>query len=269
MSTDVSTDLPTEVQEQLQAMFAAAQTTLRKREQDAKARNAAAVQAQQAEISNSWAEALLSLYGVLPIWIYPYIQQPTVMYTKQNRERGETEYSFVEITVPGCNPIAAWITPGRGGTVRYEVMQPHLFQDEDTDVWYVSNIMDGIRHNKWAIEQIGDWDIAVTLFKAHEAFLTRLDLEFQAEQRNTYEPEPAPIVPDPDPAPVVPDPIDQARQLVNMLSNSKLIKQVRMDTSEEAEDFADERTLVLSAVGLAVAHHVSRVADALEHIQWR
>ena len=260
----VSTDLPTEVTEQMQAMFAAGQATLRKRQQDAQARNAAALQAEQAEISNSWAEAMQSLYAALPIWIYPYIQQPMVMYSKQNRERGETEYSFVEITVPGCNPIAAWILPGRAGTVRYEVMAPHLFEDDDTGVWYVSNIVEGQRHNKWAIEQIGEWDIAVTLFKAHEAYLNRLDLEFQAEERNTYEPEtllvPAPE-PEPDPAPAIPDPIDQARQLVNMLSNDERIKCVR---GYDDTDFADDRTLVLASVGLAIAYHVSRVADALE-----
>lgn len=261
----VSTDLPTEVSEQLQALFDVAQTTLRQREQAAQERLAAAVQKEQAEISNSWSEAMLSLYAALPVWIYPYIQQPGVMYAKHNRDRSETEYSFVEITVPGCNPIAAWITPGRGGMVRYEVMQPHMFQDEDTDVWYVSNILQGQRLNKWAIEQIGDWDIAVTLFKAHEAFLNRLDLEFQAEERNTHEPETLLVAapePEPEPVPAIPDPIDQARQLVNMLSNDERIKNAI--TADYETDTNDARTLVLASVGLAIAYHVSRVADALE-----
>jgi hypothetical protein len=259
-----STDLPTEVSEQMQTLFAAAQTTLRERQQAALERQAAAFEKEQAEISNSWSEAMVSLYAALPIWIYPYIQQPTGMYAKQNDERMETEYTFVEIAVPGCNPIAAWITPGRGGTVRYEVMWSNLYEDEDTRVWFVSNFVESHRQNKWAIEQIGDWDIAVTLFRAHDAYLKRQELEAEAEERNAYEPETLLVAapePEPEPAPAVPDPIDQARQLVNMLSNDERIKCVRGD---DDTDFADDRTLVLASVGLAIAYHVSRVADALE-----
>lgn len=257
-----STDLPTEVSEQLQALFDAAQTTLREREQAAQKRYAAALETEQAEISNSWSEAMSSLYAALPIWIYPYIQQPTVMYEKRDSERMENVYSYVPIAVPGCNPIAAWITPGRAGTVRYEVMQPRLYQDDDTDVWYVANIVEGQRQNKWAIEQIGDWDIAVTLFRAHDAYLKRLELEAEAEERNTYEPETLLVAapePEPEPAPVIPDPIDQARQLVNMLSNGQGISH-----TEEYRSESDDRTLVLASVGIAIAYHVSRVADVLE-----
>lgn len=58
------------------------------------------------------------------------------------------------------------------------------------------------------------------------------------------------------------DPIDQARQLINMLSLSRVIKQEPMD--DESEDYADERTLVLASVGIAIAHHIARIADAIE-----
>lgn len=60
------------------------------------------------------------------------------------------------------------------------------------------------------------------------------------------------------------DPIEVARQLVRLLSESKTIKAVRMDPNDETEDFADERTLVLAGVGIAIAHHLRRVADAIE-----
>ena len=100
------------------------------------------------------------------------------------------------------------------------------------------------------------------LFQAHEAFLLSLELAAEAEQRNAREAakaaEPAP--------PATPDPIDQARQLVSMMSDDKPIKRHRGD---DEIDFEDDRVLVLASVGLAIAHHVSRVADALEHIQWR
>ena len=67
----------------------------------------------------------------------------------------------------------------------------------------------------------------------------------------------------PDQAPTA-NPIDHARELVRLLTCSRPIKQVRIDTNDETEDFADERTLVLAAVGIAIAHHLARVADALE-----
>jgi hypothetical protein len=55
-----------------------------------------------------------------------------------------------------------------------------------------------------------------------------------------------------------PDPIDQARQLINMFSNGGIICQ----TTESSK--ADDATLVLAAVGIAIAAHVSRLADAVE-----
>lgn len=63
----------------------------------------------------------------------------------------------------------------------------------------------------------------------------------------------------PDPAATA-DPIAQARQLVNMLSSGLGIHQYQYAVNGDADD----RTLVLAAVGIAIAHHLSRVADALE-----
>lgn len=63
----------------------------------------------------------------------------------------------------------------------------------------------------------------------------------------------------PDQAPVA-DPIEQARQLVSMLSSGQGIHTYQYAINGDADD----RTLVLAAVGIAIAHHLSRVADALE-----
>ena len=71
----------------------------------------------------------------------------------------------------------------------------------------------------------------------------------------------------PEEAAEIADPIEQARVLINMFSNGAPIK--RELTGNYVIDSADSATLVLAAVGLAIAHHVSRVADSLEHIQWR
>ena len=57
MSTHVSTDLPTEVSEQLQALFAAAQTTLRQREEDAFVATLKAEEEQTKKHQAEWAGA--------------------------------------------------------------------------------------------------------------------------------------------------------------------------------------------------------------------
>lgn len=58
------------------------------------------------------------------------------------------------------------------------------------------------------------------------------------------------------------DPISQARELVNRFSHGLPVKAA--PTGDDMIDSADAATLVLAAVGLAIAYHVSRVADALE-----
>ena len=260
-STDVSTDLPTEVAEQLQAAFATAETTLQQRTKESYERMIAATTQREQEISASWERPMLRLTQALPEWIYPYIQQPTEEYGEMDRERNELEYTYVPIKVPGCNPIAAWVSHNTN-EVRFEVMQPYLYLDDEDNIWYVSDAVKWHRQTVWAIPQCGEADIAITLFHAHDAYLKRQELMALAEERNAYEPETLLVdAPEPDPAPEVPDPIDQARHLVNMLSMDDPIKSVRGD---DAADFADDRTLVLASVGLAIAYHVSRVADALE-----
>ena len=266
MSTHVSTDLPKDVTEHLHAAFDAAQTTLDQRTKESYERMIAATEEREKEISASWERPMLQLTQALPEWIYPYIQQPDEEYSKYDRESHRNEYTYIPIAVPGCNPIAAWVSPNTND-VGYEVFEPYLLHDDDDNVWYVGSSVKWHRHTIERIQRHGDPDIAVTLFRAHDAYLKHLDLVAQAEERNAYEAEtllvPAPE-PEPEPAPAVPDPIEQARELVRLLSASRPIKQVRIDNNDEAEDFEDERTLVLSAVGLAIAYHVSRLADALE-----
>lgn len=267
MSTHVSTDLPENVAQQLQAAFDAAQTTLEQRTKESYERMIAATTQREQEISASWKGPMLQLTQALPEWIYPYIQQPDEKYGEWDNERNQSMYTYVPITVPGCNQIAAWVSPNTND-VRFEVMQPQLLHDDEDDVWYVTDVVKWHRHTVWGLSQKGDPDIAVTLFHAHDAYLKRLDLVAMAEDRNAREPETLLVdAPEPDPAPVIPDPIDQARELVSMLSNNVPVKHIM--GSDDPSDQEDSRTLVLSAVGLAIAYHVSRVADALEHIQWR
>ena len=256
MRTQVSTDLPTEVSEQLQALFEQAQAMLRQREEDAFVAEMKTEEERIAKIQAEWAEPLTVLTSRLPEWIHKYIQEPTTEHWRVNSASYESHYSFVTIEVPGCLPIAAWAVC-KVDQIRLEAMRPVLLQDEDGK-WSVVNKP----HPRYWLDREdvghGNDDIAVALFQAHEAFLQSLELAATAEERNAA-PKPAPV-------PVIPDPIDQARQLVSMMSDDKPIKRHRGD---DEIDFEDDRVLVLASVGLAIAHHVSRVADALEHIQWR
>jgi hypothetical protein len=62
------------------------------------------------------------------------------------------------------------------------------------------------------------------------------------------------------------DPIKQALLLINMFSHDVPVK--RELSGNPVIDSADSATLVLASVGIAIAHHLSRVADALERRQW-
>jgi len=255
MSTHVSTDLPTEVSEQLRTLFAAAQTTLRQREEDAFVAEMKAEEERFAKIQAEWAAPLQVLTSRLPEWIHKYIQAPTSEYQRWHDSRSEFVYSYVIIEVPGCHPIAAWAET-KQNQIRLEVLNPELYRDEDTN-WTVVNRPSRYWADWYEIKNDGEDDIAVVLFQAHDTYLRSLDLAAEAEQRNASE---AARVAEPAPA-VVPDPIDQARQLVALMSEDKPIKRNRGD---DDVDFEDDRTLVLASVGLAIAYHVSRVADALE-----
>jgi hypothetical protein len=74
----------------------------------------------------------------------------------------------------------------------------------------------------------------------------------------------------------LPDPIDQALDLIGRLSRTETIKQTCIvyvpedgDVDPNAgwvQDAADDRTLVLAAGQIAIAHHLRRVADGLERL---
>jgi hypothetical protein len=248
----VSTDLPTEVSEQLQTLFAAAQTTLRQREEDAFVTDMKAEEERITKLQAEWAEPLKALTSRLPEWIHKYIQAPTHEHNQWASDISTHEYGFVRIEVPGCNDIAAFVDDD--GLVGLEALRPSLEQNDDDGLWLVRSNPTLYRRTRWQIDQM-EYDIAITLFNAHEMFLRRLELEEAAEQRNAAFANP------PAPAPVIPDPIDQARRLVAMMTDDEPIKRVR---SDDDCDFADDRTLVLASVGIAIAYHISRVADALE-----
>lgn len=258
MSTHVSTDLPEAVAQQLQDAFATAQTTLRQREEDAFVAEMKAEEERIAKIQAEWAAPLKVLTSRLPEWIHKYIQAPTNEYQRWHDSRSEFVYSYVIIEVPGCHPIAAWAET-KQNQIRLEVLNPELYRDDDTN-WTVVNRPSRYWADWYEIKNDGEDDIAVVLFQAHDTYLRSLDLAAEAEQRNAREAELA--ANSPAPAPAVPDPIDQARQLVTMLSNNETIKRTSSPDSDLNE--ADDRTLVLASVGLAIAYHVSRVADALE-----
>ena len=253
MSTYVSTDPTNEVHEQLQAMFAAAQTTLRQREEGAFVAKMKAEEERIAYFRSEWAEPLQVLTSRLPEWIYPYIEQPLEEYEYYNSWDHEYQYAYIPITVPGCQPIAAWVDCGEKA-IRFDVMQPKLEQDESDGIWCVRDELNSYRLDREDIRNSGERDIAITLFHAHDAYLQRMELMAQAEERNAA-PKPAPVPP-------IPDPIDQARELVRLLSSDELVK--RTPTGDHYTDTADSRTLVLAGVGMAIAYHISRVADALE-----
>jgi hypothetical protein len=248
----VSTDLPTEVQEQLQAAFDAAKGTIKQREVDALITDLKAEEERDKKLQTVWAEPLKVLTNRLPEWIHKYIQAPTHEHSEWAGYIGTHEYGYVLIEVPGCNEIAAFVDDD--GLVGYEALRPILEQNDDDGRWLVRSNPTLYRRTRWQIDGM-EYDIAITLFNAHEMFLRRLELEETAEQRN------AAIANPPASEPALPDPIDQARQLVALMSDDRPIKRNRGD---DECDFADDRTLVLAAVGLAIAHHISRVADALE-----
>ena len=64
------------------------------------------------------------------------------------------------------------------------------------------------------------------------------------------------------------DPIDQAVALIADLSAGERLNSYGRDQVLTGELLAaadaDDRTLVLAAVGIAIAHHLSRLADAAE-----
>lgn len=60
------------------------------------------------------------------------------------------------------------------------------------------------------------------------------------------------------------DSVNQAVQLAGRLSRDKPIKQQR--TEDFSEDCADDRTLVLAAAQIAIAHHLRRCADGIERL---
>lgn len=253
MNTQQSTDLLPELADAL----AQAPQVLAQREDEYQRLMAERLAAAAAELAAEWAGPLARLRAALPEWIYPFIEQPTARYRRIDSDGYIAEYTYVRIAVPGCNPIAAWVSPNAAVSPTYEAMQPAIYEDDD-GVWCV---YDSPRHDRRS-EFTGETDIAVALFQAHEAMFEHLEIAEDARRRNAAAEAEAVPMDQPEPA----DPIDQALALMGKLSRNEPIKQVRAD--DYYADTADDRTLALATVGLAVAHHLRRTADALERTQW-
>ena len=154
MSTYVSTDLT----EQLNAAFDAAQTTLRQREEYAFVATLKAEEEQTKKLQAAWTGALMLLKNNLPAWIHKYIQEPTTEYERISEPTYESRFGFVTIEVPGCYPIAAW-AECKENRIRLEAMRPELHEDED-GVWTVVSKPSRYRMDRYDIKH-GEDDIAV------------------------------------------------------------------------------------------------------------
>lgn len=272
MNTQQSTDLLPE----LTAALVQAPQILAQREEDYLRLMAARLAEASARLAEEWAEPLARLRAALPAWIHPYIEQPTARYRVIGSDCYIAEYAYVRIGVPGCNPIAAWVSPNTNYSPVYEAMQPSIYLDDD-GVWCVYASPSFDRRSDFSG---GESDIAVALFQAHEAALKHQELAADARSRNEAAltgsaEQAAAAIPMDQPAPEPADPIDQALTLVGQLSRGERINQYCKTSrpgagiDQETEEMwnADDRTLVLASVGLAIAHHLRRTADALERVQ--
>lgn len=265
--TDQFTDLPVELTDELTAAFVRAEDILRRRQQDTAARDAADAAAEQARISESWAAPLARLRAALPTWIHQYIEQPSVIYETRHFDEGMAwyEYSPARIVIPGCGLVAAWVGQD---SIAYEPALPKLEQDEDY-IWWVRQTLWQEHRNRHNLDR-GETDIAVALLRARTNYLNLLALDEEAQARNDdanddaneAANEAAAAVPMEPSATAQPDPIDQALALIDRLSRGERLMQ-KPSASVERNHTAD-LALTLAAVGIAIAHHISRLADAVE-----
>lgn len=235
--------LSTDLTEQLNAAFDAAQTTLRQREEYALVATLKAKEEQTKKLQAEWAGALMLLKNNLPVWIHKYIQEPTTEYERISEPTYESRFGFVTIEVPGCYPIAAW-AECKENRIRLEAMRPEL-QEDDDGVWTVVSKPSRYRMDRYDIKH-GEDDIAVALFQAHEAFLQSLELAATAEERNA--------APKPGPAPEAPDTFATAGELLARYANG-----VNVTLRDEIAG-----VVVVAAQLYAITDQLHRIADALE-----
>jgi hypothetical protein len=219
----------THIQEQIDAARARAQAKGLAQQEKAAADEAA----RNADTRN---EMIKKLAAVLPSWMLEYVQGETSI-------DHDAYMEFIIVALPGCSPLQIGWNMLSKTVAYYEVWQPLRLEWDET--WWVRRLLTHCGN---------DLDMAIDLASRYgESWHEMLR---EAARRNDAGESPEP------PAPAVADPIDQARHLIRLLSAGEDIRQYNAENSEAG--FADDRTLVLAAVGIAIAHHVSRIADALE-----
>lgn len=236
MSTQVESS--TQTQQQIAAARARAAAKI----ELANAQSLEESAAQQATDDAAWRQNLAWLAQWLPAWMLEYVER------QEFQQYGTHECVWDRVLLPGCCPLQIRHYGPR--LDRIHVLRPlHVAYDMDHSEEFPWRVMTDF---SWSID---DLDLAIDDAAQHGESWHEMSLE--AARRNAAGQRPEP------PAPGIPDPIDQARQLVNMLSNGDDVHHYRGKVDENIAD-ADDRTLVLAAVGIAIAHHLSRVADALE-----
>jgi hypothetical protein len=234
MNTDISTDLPTEVTQTVTYLIAAARAraqTYRAEAEEADSRQREILAGQEQDRLQKDLEILVAY---VPSWAHEYFDERTT---------DVDEYTTLirrALNLPGCSQIG--IIYDREGVHDISVVEPKSIYFS-SNAWRLGREEHYVHTFEEAVDMAADWGESWHEMSTEMARRNLLGLR-------------------PEPAPAIPDPIDQARQLVNMLSNDERIK--RAITDDFATDTADSRTLVLASVGLAIAYHISRVADALE-----
>lgn len=231
MSTQVESSTQTQQQ------IAAARARAAEKMERANAQAAEEAAARKADDAAAWRQNLEWLAQWLPAWMLEYVER------QEFRHYGTHESVWDPILLPGCCPIQI---RHRGPRLDHiHVLRPLQIEhndDGDGPPWFVRVDI------SWSMD---DLDLAIDDAAQHGESWHEMSIE--AARRNAAGQRPEP------PAPAVADPIEQAEQLVTMLSNGTNITQHRY-----ADATYDDRTLVLAAVGIAIAHHISRIADALE-----
>lgn len=198
-------------------------------------RQAAAEEAKREDAQIERQFALGQLANTLPGWMMEYVGQiwsPTL----------EHDYR-IRLNLPGCAPITANML-GNGRVTALFVREPQSVEYSDGK-WQVVSIVHTIYGE--------NVDEAINLAASYGE--SRHEMDVEADRRNA-----AGEVPQLEPP--QPDPIDQAIAVIAKLSRGERI--MHQPTASIERNHTADCTLVLSAVGIAIAHHLSRLADAME-----
>lgn len=238
MSTQVESS--TQAQQQITAARARAAAMY----ELANARSVEESAARKAAEDAAWRQNQEWLAQWLPAWMLEYVEREDYVHY------GTHELVWDRVLLPGCCPIQIRHYGPRLDHIHalHPLSVEYNMDDDNGPAWYVRVDL------SWSMDNL---DLAIDDAAQHGESWHEMSIEAARRNEAGQHPEP--------PAPAIPDPIDQASALVGMLSRGEIIKQKQAANMERNQ--ADERTLVMAAVGLAIAHHISRVADVLERNQ--